>query len=135
MYMTTDGTIVLRVCSRGLLTSEYDCITEDYLTLEEDGEVLVDKMCAMHVRATEAPQQSSTAPATAASRCSLHMLAGTACEFQLAAATLQPRISTLVNNKEASGLFVWQSLIGPSVDGDGQMADWLASLALLLLLI
>lgn len=57
MFMTTDGTIVLRVCSRGLLTTEYDCITEDYLTLEEDGEVLVDKMCALHVRATEAPQQ------------------------------------------------------------------------------
>eukprot|EP00775_Hariotina_reticulata_P008962 gene8962-9137_t len=49
MFLTTDGTIVLRVGSRGLLTSEFDCITEDYLTLEEDGEVLVDRMCALHV--------------------------------------------------------------------------------------
>lgn len=66
IFLTTDGTIVLRVGSRGLLTNEFDCITEDYLTLEEDGEVLVDKMCALHV---SGPGAGQTATAAAPALC------------------------------------------------------------------
>jgi hypothetical protein len=47
--MTSDGVLVLRTVSRSLVSKEVENITEDYLTLEHNGTVVVDRMCCMHV--------------------------------------------------------------------------------------
>jgi hypothetical protein len=47
--MTSDGTLILRTVSRSVRSKEVENITEDYLTLEDNGQVVVDRMCCMHV--------------------------------------------------------------------------------------
>jgi hypothetical protein len=49
IYMTSDGVLVLRTVSRSLVSKEVENITEDYLSLEDNGQVVVDRMCCMHV--------------------------------------------------------------------------------------
>uniref|UniRef100_A0A383WPQ1 Uncharacterized protein n=1 Tax=Tetradesmus obliquus TaxID=3088 RepID=A0A383WPQ1_TETOB len=49
IYMTADGTLVLRTVSRSMMRHEVESVCEDYLSLEEDGQVVVDRMCCMHV--------------------------------------------------------------------------------------
>lgn len=47
MFFTDDGRLVLRHWSLGIMARKPDYITEDYLQLEENGTVIVDRMCAM----------------------------------------------------------------------------------------
>jgi hypothetical protein len=42
--------LVIRHETRGLLSRKPDYIVEDYLTLEEEGTVIVDRMCCQHVK-------------------------------------------------------------------------------------
>eukprot|EP00775_Hariotina_reticulata_P010817 gene10817-10973_t len=49
MYFTSDGMLVLRHRTRGLFGREDDYIFEDYIYVEEDGNVLIDKMCMLQV--------------------------------------------------------------------------------------
>jgi hypothetical protein len=57
IYMTADGTLILRTVSRSVRSKEVENITEDYLTLEDNEQVVVDRMCCMHVASGKRAQQ------------------------------------------------------------------------------
>lgn len=50
VYFTEDGMLVIRHETRGLLSRKPDYIVEDYLTLEEEGTVIVDRMCCQNTK-------------------------------------------------------------------------------------
>lgn len=50
IFMTTDGMLILRARSKPLFGSAHDFIMEEYMRLEEDGEVIVDRMCCLCIK-------------------------------------------------------------------------------------
>ncbi|KAF6265361.1 RNA dependent RNA polymerase-domain-containing protein [Scenedesmus sp. NREL 46B-D3] len=49
IYMTDSGTLILRSETKPAFGRKVDLILEDYLTLEEGGQVIVDRMCCLEV--------------------------------------------------------------------------------------
>jgi hypothetical protein len=49
IYMTDSGILILRSECKPAFGRKVDIILEDYLTLEEGGQVIVDKMCCYEV--------------------------------------------------------------------------------------
>lgn len=49
IFMTTDGMLILRARSRPMFGS-IDYVMEEYMRLEEAGEVVVDRMCCLEVK-------------------------------------------------------------------------------------
>lgn len=49
IYMTDTGMVVLRIEARAAFSGRVEFIVEDYLTLEEGGQVIVDRMCCLEV--------------------------------------------------------------------------------------
>eukprot|EP00879_Flechtneria_rotunda_P014046 GHRR01014674.1.p1 GENE.GHRR01014674.1~~GHRR01014674.1.p1 ORF type:complete len:125 (+),score=16.62 GHRR01014674.1:2-376(+) len=50
IYMTADGTMIFRLWTRPLFSNDVDLIYEEYMRLEEDGQVLVGRQCALEVK-------------------------------------------------------------------------------------
>lgn len=49
LYMTADGMLIARVRQRPAFSDEVDVIYEEYMILEQDSNVLVDRMTCLHV--------------------------------------------------------------------------------------
>lgn len=49
IYMTADGTLIFRVWTRPMFSNAVDIITEEYMRLEEGGNVLVARQCCLQV--------------------------------------------------------------------------------------
>jgi hypothetical protein len=49
LFMTADGMLVARVWQRPAFSDRVDIIMEEYMRLEQNGEVIVDKMTCLHV--------------------------------------------------------------------------------------
>jgi hypothetical protein len=57
IFMTSEGVLILRTVSRSVRSKEVENITEDYLTLEEGGQVVVDRMCCLHLASGKRAEQ------------------------------------------------------------------------------
>jgi hypothetical protein len=49
LFMTADGMLIARIWQRLAFSDRVDVIMEEYMTLEQNGEVIVDKMACLHV--------------------------------------------------------------------------------------
>jgi hypothetical protein len=49
LYMTADGMLIARVWQRPAFSDRVEIIMEEYMRLEQGGEVIVDKMTCLHV--------------------------------------------------------------------------------------
>jgi hypothetical protein len=56
LFMTADGMLVARVWQRPAFSDRVDIIMEEYMRLEQNGEVIVDKMTCLHVSGSRITQ-------------------------------------------------------------------------------
>lgn len=50
IFMTTDGMLVLRTRTKPMFGSTHDLVQEEYMRLEDEGQLIVDRMCCMEVK-------------------------------------------------------------------------------------
>jgi len=57
VYFTEGGGLILRHEAWSFLAKKPDFIVEDYLTLEDNGTVIVDRMCCLNTKTGERAEQ------------------------------------------------------------------------------
>jgi hypothetical protein len=57
VYLTEEGQLIIRHETWSFLGRKPDFIVEDYLTLEEGGKVIVDRMCACNCKTGQRAEQ------------------------------------------------------------------------------